>query len=107
MSGNKAGGKTTAKKLLARDPDHYRKIGSKGGKAGHTGGFYDNRELASIAGKKGGLASKRSKGRKQWKKNTTESKPVQITASSTGKDSEKTSTRHSLTSLMKRIAKRP
>lgn len=29
MSANQEGGKKTAKKLLAADPDYYRKIGSK------------------------------------------------------------------------------
>ena len=34
-------------------------FGAKGGKLGTTGGFYANRELASIAGTKGGRISKR------------------------------------------------
>lgn len=39
--------------------DFYKKIGRKGGLKGHTGGFYTNRELASTAGRKGGLVSVR------------------------------------------------
>jgi general stress protein YciG len=42
-------------------PDYYRRIGSKGGKNGTTGGFYANRELARQAGSLGGKASKRGK----------------------------------------------
>ena len=41
--------------------DFYMKVGAKGGKASRTGGFYGNRELASIAGAKGGKVSKRKK----------------------------------------------
>lgn len=40
----------------------YSKIGAKGGKKGRTGGFYANRELARIAGAKGGSISRRGKG---------------------------------------------
>jgi len=39
--------------------DFYAKIGAKGGKKGKTGGFFANRELARIAGAKGGKISKR------------------------------------------------
>jgi general stress protein YciG len=42
-------------------PDYYRKIGSKGGKNGTTGGFYANRELASRVGAIGGKVSRRRK----------------------------------------------
>ena len=41
--------------------DFYAKIGAKGGKKGKTGGFAANRELARIAGAKGGRISRRSK----------------------------------------------
>ena len=61
MAGNREGGLKAAAKNKARDPDFYAKIGRKGGKAGHTGGFAANRELASIAGKIGGKISKRGK----------------------------------------------
>jgi general stress protein YciG len=59
MSGTKAGGLKAAQKNLEKDPNFYAKIGSKGGKNGHTGGFAANPELARIAGAKGGSRSKR------------------------------------------------
>ena len=36
-------------------------IGSKGGRNGRTGGFHKNRELAVIAGRRGGKISRRTK----------------------------------------------
>ncbi|MBR5795288.1 MAG: hypothetical protein IKY26_04035 [Erysipelotrichaceae bacterium] len=61
MSGTKLGGKKAALTNIARNGfDFYKKIGSKGGKNGHTGGFYANRELAREAGRKGGLKSRRT-----------------------------------------------
>lgn len=68
MAGNRVGGLKAAAKNLERDPEFYAKIGAKGGKAGHTGGFADDsvgadgltgRERARIAGQKGGKISKR------------------------------------------------
>jgi general stress protein YciG len=59
MAGTKAGGQKAAAKNLAKDPNFYAKIGSKGGKNGNTGGFAANPELARIAGKKGGTISRR------------------------------------------------
>jgi general stress protein YciG len=62
MGGTKIGGKMAAetnKKLYGKD--FYGRIGAIGGKKGHTGGFYKNRELARIAGRKGGLVSRRTK----------------------------------------------
>lgn len=44
--------------------DFYKRIGAKGGKNGHHGGFYANRELARISGAKGGRISKRGKATK-------------------------------------------
>lgn len=44
----------TNKKLYGED--FYQRIGAKGGKKGRTGGFFANRELARLAGKKGGEA---------------------------------------------------
>lgn len=61
MAGNKQGGKAAAAKNLSRDPDFYKKIGAMGGKKSRTGGFYANRELARIAGAKGGRISRRTK----------------------------------------------
>lgn len=60
MSGTIFGGKKAAiTNKLKHGEDFYKRIGSKGGKNGHTGGFAANPELARIAGKKGGLKSKR------------------------------------------------
>jgi general stress protein YciG len=62
MAGNRIGGKKAAatnKRLFGED--WYRQIGKLGGQAGHTGGFYNNPELASRAGAKGGRISKRTK----------------------------------------------
>jgi general stress protein YciG len=62
MAGTKAGGHaaaTTNKRKYGSD--FYAKIGSKGGKLGRTGGFYANRELARLAGAKGGRISRRTK----------------------------------------------
>ncbi len=62
MSGTKAGGQLAAKTNKNKyGADFYAKIGSKGGKLGHTGGFFANRELAKLAGAKGGRISRRSK----------------------------------------------
>lgn len=61
MAGTRKGGLKAAAKNLARDPDFYAKIGSKGGKNGKTGGFAANPELARIAGAKGGRKSRRRK----------------------------------------------
>ncbi|MEI6228610.1 MAG: hypothetical protein WCP11_01140 [Candidatus Saccharibacteria bacterium] len=61
MAGTKKGGQKAAAKNLARDPLFYAKIGAKGGRNGTTGGFAANRELAKIAGQKGGRISRRKK----------------------------------------------
>lgn len=62
MAGTKAGGlKAAAKNKEKHGSDFYARIGKKGGKNGTTGGFAANRELAKIAGQKGGLASRRGK----------------------------------------------
>lgn len=61
MPGTKAGGMKAAKmnKQLYGD-DFYRRIGSKGGRNGHTGGFAANPALARVAGAKGGRISRRT-----------------------------------------------
>ncbi|GAC1392429.1 MAG: hypothetical protein NVSMB46_08260 [Candidatus Saccharimonadales bacterium] len=62
MAGTKAGGKAAASTNKTKyGPDFYAKIGSMGGKKGRTGGFFANRELARLAGAKGGRISRRSK----------------------------------------------
>ena len=61
MAGTKEGGMRagqTNKELYGKD--YYRRIGSLGGRNGHTGGFAANPELARIAGKKGGKKSTRA-----------------------------------------------
>lgn len=62
MAGTKEGGKKAAQTNKERHgKDFYAKIGAKGGKLGRTGGFAANRELARIAGAKGGRISRRRK----------------------------------------------
>lgn len=66
MAGTKAGGikaAKTNKKLHGKN--FYKKIGSIGGKNGHTGGFAANPELAKEAGRKGGKISKRGPAKKK------------------------------------------
>ena len=60
MAGTKIGGmKAAATNIEKYGRDFYREIGRKGGQNGHTGGFAANRELARIAGRKGGSISRR------------------------------------------------
>ena len=62
MAGTKAGGMKAAATNKAKfGSDFYAKIGAKGGKNGHTGGFAANPDLARIAGAKGGRISRRGK----------------------------------------------
>lgn len=62
MAGTKLGGKKAAETNIKRyGKDFYRIQGAKGGKAGTTGGFFANRELARTAGAKGGRISRRRK----------------------------------------------
>ena len=58
------GGKLAALKNLQKDPDFYKKMGSKGGQGssnalGNAGGFAANNELARKAGALGGSISRR------------------------------------------------
>lgn len=60
MAGNKIGGqKAAATNKKRHGEDFYVRIGHKGGKNGHTGGFAANPELARIVGAKGGKKSRR------------------------------------------------
>lgn len=60
MAGNKEGGlKAAATNKERYGKDWYARIGKKGGKNGHTGGFAANPALAKIAGAKGGKISRR------------------------------------------------
>lgn len=62
MAGTKDGGKAAASTNKAKyGADFYARIGAMGGKKGHTGGFAADRELARIAGAKGGRISRRTK----------------------------------------------
>jgi general stress protein YciG len=62
MAGTKAGGlKAAATNKNRHGKDFYAKIGAKGGVKGTTGGFFANRELARLAGAKGGRISRRGK----------------------------------------------
>lgn len=62
MAGTKTGGKAAASTNKAKyGADFYARIGAMGGKKGKTGGFYANRELARVAGAKGGRISRRTK----------------------------------------------
>ena len=63
MAGNKIGGAKSRDKNLARDPDFYKKIGSKGGSAitDKKKGFAADPERARIVGARGGRISKRGK----------------------------------------------
>jgi hypothetical protein len=62
MAGTKKGGQLAAQTNKNKyGADFYAKIGQKGGKLGHTGGFFANRELARIAGSRGGRISRRKK----------------------------------------------
>lgn len=66
MAGTKAGGmKAAATNKLKYGADFYAKIGQKGGRNGRTGGFAANRELARIAGAKGGRLSRRGPAKKK------------------------------------------
>lgn len=62
MAGTVLGGKRAAETNKKKyGDDFYPRIGAIGGKNGHTGGFYGNRELARVAGAKGGRISRRTK----------------------------------------------
>ncbi len=62
MAGTVPGGKAAAKTNKTRHgKDFYARIGAIGGKKSNTGGFAANPKLASIAGRKGGMRSRRGK----------------------------------------------
>lgn len=61
MGGNRAGGIAARDTNLANDPDFYKKIGTIGGSRSRTGGWYANRDLASAAGRIGGMVSRRGR----------------------------------------------
>lgn len=60
MAGTKSGGlKAAATNKERHGDDFYARIGARGGRNGHTGGFSANPELAKKAGAKGGRKSRR------------------------------------------------
>ena len=62
MAGTRQGGaKAAATNKTKYGKDFYARIGAMGGKMGHTGGFYANRDLARKAGALGGRISRRGK----------------------------------------------
>ena len=62
MAGTILGGIQAAKTNKRKyGKNFYKDIGSIGGKKGHTGGFFANRELARAAGAIGGRKSRRGK----------------------------------------------
>jgi hypothetical protein len=64
MAGTRKGGEAAAATNKALyGASFYKRIGSMGGQKGRTGGFYANRELARLAGAKGGMASRRTGGK--------------------------------------------
>lgn len=61
MGQTKAGAIKARQKIIELyGEDFYAKVGRKGGKNGTTGGFAKDRELASKAGRIGGLKSRRT-----------------------------------------------
>lgn len=62
MAGTPKGGQLAAATNIRKyGKDFYARIGAMGGRLGHTGGFYADRELARKAGAKGGRISRRGK----------------------------------------------
>lgn len=72
MAGTKAGAAKAVAKILANDPEHFKRIGAIGGRNGTTGGFAAMVECncdivkgshtkANCAGSKGGKTSRRNK----------------------------------------------
>jgi len=60
MTQTKIGASKAVSKILAKDPDHFRKIGAKGGsRTGIIKGFAFDPEKAAISGQKGGRISRR------------------------------------------------
>jgi hypothetical protein len=79
MSGTKLGGlKARETNLKLHGPDFYKRIGAKGGRNGHTGGFAANHTLAKLAGAKGGRNGKRGPSKKKKVKVVSEEEAIQI-----------------------------
>lgn len=66
MAGTREGGlKASITNKKKYGEDFYIKNGAKGGRAGHTGGFYGKSEFAREMGTIGGRLSKRGKAKKK------------------------------------------
>lgn len=62
MAGTKNGGqKAAATNKMRYGAAFYEQIGRKGGAISRGGGFAKNPDLARVAGRKGGMASRRKK----------------------------------------------
>lgn len=67
MAGTLQGGLKAAKTNKEKYGENfYATIGAKGGRNGHTGGFYNNSELARKAGAIGGRKSRRGPAKKDY-----------------------------------------
>ena len=87
MAGNKIGGrKAAATNKRLHGEDFYARIGKKGGKNGHTGGFAANPELARIAGKKGGQISRRGPAKKDGKEKAKKTETIETPEHGTQKN---------------------
>lgn len=76
MSGTKQGGKKAKlKNIELYGEGFYSRIGARGGRNGHTGGFASDPNRAREAGRKGGLKSSR-KGIKNGQRKERTYKPV-------------------------------
>lgn len=64
MGGTKDGAKKRTAKLLAQDPDYFRRIGAKGKKGGKLSPGSFTPQTAKIAGSKGGRISRRGPAKK-------------------------------------------
>lgn len=65
MGGTKDGAKKRTAKLLAQDPDYFRRIGAKGKKGGKLSPGSFTSETARVAGSKGGRVSRRGPAQKK------------------------------------------
>jgi general stress protein YciG len=68
MAGTAVGGRKTAQRNLEKNPNFYREIGSRGGKAGTGHEFAHGKISPSEAGRIGGQKSRRTKASVQEEK---------------------------------------
>lgn len=64
MAEKKTGRQEYLERLLAKDPDYFKRIGARGGSVHRDRPFALDKELAAAAGAKGGAISKRGKTKK-------------------------------------------